>query len=241
MAMLVSLMASMVALVSCAQDSQEDSMSSAAVTSAAGGDALGSSVLVLNRFYMAVHVVSVRRAVTLLFRDLAEVIHLESGQYANYDFESWREISQMRASFKEPHQDWIRAVNFELEVPRVIRLLFYERSPKQAIRFNRRNIFARDENRCQYCGKRFPTSELSLDHVVPRSRGGETSWENIVCSCVKCNVRKGGRTPQEAHMKLFRLPVKPKRSPLLSVKLGNPKYESWKSFLDNAYWSVDLK
>jgi 5-methylcytosine-specific restriction endonuclease McrA len=210
------------------------------MTSAAA-DALGASVLVLNRFYMAVHVINVRRAFTLLFRELAEVVHLEQGQFANYTFETWRDVSELKAQFKEPHDDWIRAVNFEIQVPRVIRLLFYDRIPKQVVRFNRRNIFARDGNRCQYCGRRFPTSELSLDHVLPRSRGGETTWENIVCSCVKCNVKKGGRTPQEAHMHLVRHPVKPKRSPLLSVKLGNPKYESWKTFLDNAYWSVDLK
>ena len=202
---------------------------------------LSASVLVLNRFYLAIHVINVRRAFGLLCRDLAEVIHVEEGQYANYNFESWREISELKSSFKEPHEDWIRAVNFEVQVPRVIRLLFYDRLPKQTIRFNRRNIFARDGNRCQYCGRKFPTSELSLDHVMPRSRGGDTSWENVVCSCVKCNVKKGGRTPQEAHMALIRHPHKPKRSPLLSVKLGNPKYQSWKSFLDNAYWNVDLK
>jgi 5-methylcytosine-specific restriction endonuclease McrA len=207
----------------------------------AAASPLSASVLVLNRLYLAVHVISVRRAFGLLFRDLAEVIHVEQGQYANYNFVSWCEISELRSQFKEPHEDWIRSVNFEIQAPRVIRLLGYDRLPKQAIRFNRRNIFARDGNRCQYCGRKFPTSELSLDHVKPRSRGGDATWENIVCSCVKCNVRKGGRTPQEAHMQLIRPPVKPKRSPLLSMKLGNPKYESWKSFLDNAYWSVDLK
>lgn len=212
------------------------------MSSVAAADALSASVLVLNRFYMAVHVINVRRAFTLLFRELAEVVHLEQeGQFANYNFESWREISELKARFKEPHDDWIRSVNFEIRVPRVIRLLVYDRIPKQVIRFNRRNIFARDNNRCQYCGKKFPTSELSLDHVVPRSRGGDTTWENIVCSCVKCNVKKGGRTPQEAHMHLIKQPIKPKRSPLLSMKLGNPKYESWKTFLDSAYWSVDLK
>ena len=77
--------------------------------------------------------------------------------------------------------------------------------------------------------------------MVPRSRGGSTTWENIVCSCVACNVRKGGQTPAEARMNLIRQPVKPKRSPLLSIKLGNPKYASWKSFVDNAYWLVDLR
>jgi 5-methylcytosine-specific restriction endonuclease McrA len=203
--------------------------------------ALSSSVLVLNRYYMAVHVVNVRRALGLLFRELAEVIHQEEGQYANYNFETWLEISTLRAADKQQHEDWIRGVNFELQVPRVIRLLSFDRVPKQTIRFNRRNLFARDANHCQYCGKSFPTSELSLDHIVPRSRGGELSWENVVCACVSCNVRKGGRTPQEAHMKLIRPPVKPKRSPLLSVKLDNPKYQSWKTFVDSAYWTVDLK
>lgn len=211
------------------------------MTTLAVGESLSASVLVLNRTYLAVHVISVRRAFSLLCRSLAEVIHIEDGRYANYDFESWREVSELQREFKEPHDDWIRAVNFEMRVPRVIRLLLYDRLPKQSVRFNRRNIFARDGNRCQYCGKRFVTSELSLDHVKPRSQGGEATWENIVCCCVKCNVRKGGRTPDEAHMHLIRPPVKPKRSPLLTVKLGNPKYESWKSFLDSAYWSVDLK
>jgi len=211
------------------------------MTYAAAAGSLSASVLVLNRLYMAVHVVAVRRAFGLLCRDLAEVLHCEQGQFANYNFESWREISELQSRFKGPHEDWIQSVNFEIRVPRVIRLLGYDRLPKQTIRFNRRNIFARDGNHCQYCGRRFPTTELSLDHVKPRSRGGDTSWENIVCSCVKCNVKKGGRTPQEAHMHLIRPPVKPKRSPLLSIKLGNPKYESWKTFLDNAYWSVDLK
>jgi len=211
------------------------------MSSVAAANPLFHSVLVLNRAYVAVHVINVRRAFSLLCRELAEVIHIEDGQYANYSFESWREIGELRGAFRDPNQDWIRAVNFEIQVPRVIRLLAFDRVPKQTIRFNRRNLFARDGNRCQYCGKHFPTSELSLDHVIPKSRNGPTSWDNIVCSCVACNVRKGGRTPHEAHMKLIRHPVKPKRSPLLAIKLGNPKYESWKTFLDNAYWSVDLK
>ena len=202
---------------------------------------LGLSVLVLNRTFVAVHVTNVRRAITLLFRDLAEVVHVEEGQYAAYSFESWRELSAMQATLRDPDHDWIRGVGFDLRAPRVIRLLSCDRGPRQGLRFNRRNVFARDGNQCQYCGQHFPMSELSLDHVVPRSQGGVTSWENIVCACVACNVRKGGRTPTEARMHLIRHPVKPKRSPLLSLKLGNPKYASWKSFVDRAYWTVDLK
>lgn len=211
--------------------------------------ALGLSVLVLNRSFVAVHVVNVRRAIGLLFRRLAEVVHVEAGQYAAHNLESWRELSQLWAEFRDAeagdaslaHSDWVRAIGYELQAPRVIRLTEYDRVPRQSLRFNRRNVFARDGNRCQYCGLQFPMSELSLDPVVPRSRGGTTSWENIVCACVECNVRKGGRTPQEARMDLIRLPARPKRSPLLALKLGNPRYESWKNFVDRAYWLVDLK
>lgn len=209
--------------------------------SAGEASGLNSSVLVLNRQYMAVHVVGVRRAFSLLLNQLAEVIHIEDGQYGNYDFESWREISELKADFKQPEEDWIRSVNFEVCVPRILRLLHFDRVPKQRVRLNRRNIFARDANRCQYCGKKFPTTELSLDHVIPTCLGGDASWENLVCACVRCNVRKGGRTPKQASMKLICKPTRPKRSPLLTIKLGNPKYASWKTFLDAAYWSVDLK
>jgi 5-methylcytosine-specific restriction endonuclease McrA len=201
---------------------------------------LDASVLVLNRLYTAVHVVSVRRAFCLLCKELAEVITLDDGQYLSYDFQSWREVSEARAAFKEPDDEYVRTVHFEIQVPRVIRLLTYDRVPRQKVKFNRRNIFARDGNRCQYCGKKFVTSALSLDHVHPRSQGGAASWENIVCACLKCNVRKGGRTPKEAGMRLVREPARPRSSPTLRLKLSHRKYRSWKTFLDNAYWSVEL-
>jgi 5-methylcytosine-specific restriction endonuclease McrA len=204
--------------------------------------ALDASVLVLNKLFMAIHIISVRRAFCLLCKDLAEVVSLEDGQFATYDFATWREVSEYRARhFRQEDDDWVRTVNTEIQVPRVIRLIDYDRLPKQTVKFNRRNIFARDNNQCQYCGKKFPTSELSLDHVVPRSQGGGSTWENIVCACVSCNVKKGGRTPKEANMHLIRKPEKPKRSPMLNLKLTNRKYQTWKSFLENAYWSVELK
>jgi 5-methylcytosine-specific restriction endonuclease McrA len=204
--------------------------------------ALDASVLVLNKLFMAVHIISVRRAFCLLCKDLAEVVNLEDGQFATYDFASWREVSEYRAKhFRQEDDDWVRTSSSQIQVPRVIRLFAYEKMPKHTVKFNRRNIFARDNNQCQYCGRKFPTPELSLDHVVPRSQGGQSTWENIVCACVNCNVRKGGRTPKQAHLSLIRKPEKPKRSPLLNLKLTHKKYQSWKTFLDNAYWSVELK
>ena len=203
---------------------------------------LDASVLVLNKLFMAIHIVSVRRAFTLLCKELAEVVNLEDGHFATYDFTTWRELSEYRARhFRQEDDDWVRTVSSEIQVPRVIRLLGYDKLPKQTVKFNRRNIFARDNNQCQYCGKKYPTSELSLDHIVPRSRGGRSTWENVVCACVGCNVKKGGRTPKEAHLRLIRKPEKPKRSPMLNLKLTHRKYQSWKTFLDTAYWSVELK
>jgi 5-methylcytosine-specific restriction endonuclease McrA len=202
---------------------------------------LDSSVLVLNRLYLAVHVIGVRRAFGLLFRDLAEVVHFEEGAFANYDFQAWREMSELRAEVKQPHDDWIRTVSFEIQIPRVIRLLRYDRLPKQELHLNRRNVLARDGNRCQYCARHLPSHLLSVDHVMPRSRGGTTTWENLVCACVACNIRKGGRTPQEAKMKLVRRPFKPKRNPLLLLKLDNPKYASWKTWLDGVYWDLGAR
>lgn len=205
--------------------------------------ALQSNVLALNRLFVAVHVLSAPRAFCLLWKGLAEVVHIENGSYLTYDFESWREISELRAELDERGEtdDWIRAVNFEVQVPRVIRLLSYDRVPRNVVKFSRRNIFLRDGNRCQYCGKKFPTHELSLDHVVPRSRGGQSTWENIVCACLKCNVRKGGRTPDEARMTLYRVPKRPRRNPLFSHKLASKKYASWKNFVDEAYWTTELQ
>lgn len=210
-------------------------------SSSPASSALTCSVLVLNRLFMAVHVVNVRRAFGLICRELAEVIHLDDGKFATYSFQSWREMSELRADAKQPNDDWIRAVNFEIQVPRVIRLLTFDRLPKQKVHLNRRSVLARDGHICQYCGRRFPTHQLSIDHVVPRSRGGETTWENVVCACLACNVSKGGRTPHEARMKLIQAPVRPKRNPVLLMRLDNPKYESWRTWLDGVYWDVGGK
>ena len=202
------------------------------------GSPLQASVLVLNRLYMAVHIVGVRRAFGLLCREAAEVIHLEEGAFANHSFQSWREVSELRADFKQANEDWIRAVTFEVQVPRVIRLLSFDRLPKHRLHLNRRTVLARDGHRCQYCAGHFASHQLSLDHIVPRSHGGKTTWENVVCACLACNTRKGGRTPKEARMKLVRRPVKPKRNPMLILKLSNPKYETWRIWLDGVYWEI---
>lgn len=191
------------------------------------------SVLALNRNFAAVHVLTVPRTFCLLWKGSAEVIDFDGGHYMSYDFGRWCENSQLKKelSASDDTEDWIHTVSFEIQVPRVIRLLKYDRVPRNSVKFNRRNIFLRDEHCCQYCQKHFPRQQLSLDHIQPRSRGGDDSWENIVCACLKCNVRKGGRTPQEAGMSLMKPAIKPSRSPLISRQLTDQRYASWSMFL----------
>ncbi len=209
--------------------------------SAGYSSALDSHVLVLNKHYAALRVITARRAMSLLFRRIAEIVSVEETQWQNYDFESWQDISQLRSEYEREKHEWIRCIRFDIAVPRIVRLLSYDRFPRRLVKFNRRNIFARDGNLCQYCGRKFSSSELSLDHVIPRSRGGLADWDNIVCCCVKCNVRKGGRTPTEANMRLINVPHRPKRSPVITLRLTSEKYASWKQFLNTAYWNVELR
>ena len=209
--------------------------------SASPNSSLYSDVLVLNKHYAALRVVPAREAFCLLFRKIAEVLAVEDGGYSTYDFDTWCEVSEFRAEYERHAHEWVRCVQFDLAVPRIVRLVAYDHLPRREVKFTRRNIYARDHSRCQYCGKRFPTRELSLDHVVPKSRGGKGTWTNIVCCCVRCNSRKGGRTPAEAHMKLVVAPVKPRRCPAVTLRLTSRKYASWKQFLSEAYWNVELR
>lgn len=212
---------------------------------ATGNGVLQSSVLVLNRSYLAVRVVNVRRAFVMLYRAAAEVIHIDNGSYANFDFSSWCQWSM----FVRDHQheegdgeesDWLRTVHLRIRIPRVIRLLHFDRMPRQQVRLNRKNVFARDAHCCQYCGQDFPPHLLSFDHVVPRSRGGATKWENVVTCCLTCNSRKGDRTPAEAGMELRRHPHRPACHPLLHIKLGNPRYHIWRPFLGQSGSAIDV-
>jgi 5-methylcytosine-specific restriction endonuclease McrA len=197
---------------------------------------LSQQVLVLNRLWQAVNVCTARRALSLLFEGHAQVVlNDDGGNFRTFDFGAWRDFSQT-----DPHPEVIHTVSFRIRVPRVILLLVFDRMPKKEVKFTRHNIFERDRNTCQYCGHIFDRRELNLDHVVPRDRGGPTSWENIVCSCVPCNTRKGNRTPLEAGLHLIRKPKRPKWRPFVQVSVGIVGHDSWKHFLDVAYWNVEL-
>jgi len=196
---------------------------------------LDSAVLVLNRAFFPVHVTSVRRAFCLLYAGLARAVN---ERFEMYDFRSWSELSVRN------HDEAVGLVGRAIRIPRVIVLVAYDRIPRRTVRFSRHNIYIRDRNRCQYCGRTFPRSELNLDHVIPRSRGGRTEWENIVCSCLSCNKRKGGRLPWEAGMRLVAPPARPRWSPEYTFPVRTAVYREWLPFLnpvDYAYWNLELE
>jgi 5-methylcytosine-specific restriction endonuclease McrA len=204
-----------------------------------GETPLSSSVLVLNRHYAAIRVVSARRAFALLFKNSAEAIDSHEDRFGNFDFPSWIDHSRARRAGPLDHEEFVATPRLMIMVPRVIRLVSYDKVPRKEVKFSRRNILARDENRCQYCGKRFPASQISIDHVTPKSRGGVSTWTNVVAACNECNTRKGGRMPSEASMKLVRVPAVPRRNPALADKVRSEKYRLWRHFLGDGETAVD--
>jgi 5-methylcytosine-specific restriction endonuclease McrA len=195
---------------------------------------LNTAVLVLNRNYQPVHVTSVRRALSLLYQGVAKAI---DDQYRLYEFPDWAQLSAH-------NHDAIATVSRRIRVPRVLVLSAYEYMPRGRVRFSRLNIYARDNDTCQYCGRQLPRCDLNLDHVLPRSQGGKTSWENVVCSCVECNLKKGGRTPDQAAIKLLKRPVRPRWTPFFRGAAKRITYREWLPFLniaDASYWNVELK
>lgn len=167
-----------------------------------------SHALVLNASFEPLHIVSWQRAIQLLFQGKVEVI--------------------------EDSDHEIRTVRMTIRVPAVLRLLTYIplKRKKQIVRFSRMNIFLRDSHQCQYCGGDYPRSQLTLDHVIPVVQGGRKSWSNIVTACKPCNQRKGGRTPNQAGMRLIRKPQQPQWLPTASLHLGITKTpDRWKIYL----------
>jgi 5-methylcytosine-specific restriction endonuclease McrA len=192
-------------------------------------------VLVLNRLWQAINVCSTERALALLFTGHAQVVCETAGGFNTFSFGEWCDFS---SSYEG--EELIRIISIRIRVPRIILLLFFDRLPNKEVKFTRQNIFERDRNTCQYCGKKFDRKDMNIDHVVPRQQGGLTNWTNVVCSCVDCNRRKGSRTPEQARMHLVRKPKKPRWRPFVEIQFVKTADHSWRHFLDLAYWNVEL-
>jgi 5-methylcytosine-specific restriction endonuclease McrA len=187
--------------------------------------------LVLNRNWQPVNVATVERALTMLWNESARVV--DPADYRLYDWADWSQLHPTEGEL------FIQAVRLRLRVPEVITLTGYDRLPTAAVTFSRRNVFKRDHYTCQYCAVQPGTEELSIDHVLPRSQGGTSTWENCVLACVACNKRKADRTPVQAGMKLRRQPVRPTWKPLYAAH--RVRIASWAKFISEAYWNLELE
>ena len=201
--------------------------------------ALDQPVLVLNRLWQAVNVIGARRAFGLLARGHAQVVHHHDDDFRTFSMLDWLDFSVANPPLAAIES--VRTPSRTIRLPRVILLTFFDKLPCKELKLTRNNVFERDKNTCQYCGRSLPREQLNLDHVIPRHYGGRTTWENIVCSCVRCNSRKSSRLPPEAGLRLVRKPVRPKWRPVISLVLGNQHREMWRDFLDLAYWNVELE
>lgn len=187
--------------------------------------------LVLNRNWQPVNVATVARALVLIWNDTARVV--DPHDFVVYSWEDW---ARLVPGAQDP---FIQAVTMRLRVPEVITLLDYDRMPNASVSFSRRNIFKRDHYTCQYCGTQPGSEELTVDHVLPRSRGGGSNWENCVLACLECNKRKADRLPDEAHMKLRKPPTRPIWKPMYAR--ADQPIESWSKFISETYWNVPLE
>lgn len=198
---------------------------------------MNADVLVLNRNFFAIHITSWQRALSLVYLDHARVVDEE---YRTYAFNDWRNVSAIKADHPS---GFINTPAFRIPVPEVIALRLYDRLPRVDVKFTRRNIYEHYRYHCCYCGRCYSSNELNLEHIIPRSRGGKSSWDNVVTSCIACNLKKGGKSVAEAGMKLLIKPSKPRWNRGVSLVL-RPRIRirsSWKKFIDMAYWNSELE
>lgn len=190
---------------------------------------LDDHVLVLNKSWVAVHIAPARRALTQMYLGLARAVH--PVDYSLHEFEEWVTLSQDGLKGRYIHTPTLR-----VRIPEVILLKEFNGLVRHEAKFSRHSVFERDRNVCQYCGKVLPRTQLTLDHVVPQSRGGADTWDNLVVACMRCNVRKGNQTPEEAGMILLRKPGRPAWLPRFGMRLPNEHIEVWQRFIDTKLW-----
>ena len=191
--------------------------------------------LVLNRAWTPIQVTSAREAISLVAKGAALII--EPDTYQTHDLRTWNDVSRAKARLEG---ETIRSTKLAILPPEVILLKVYPGIGERSVVFSRKNIFKRDRHTCQYCGAQPGPDALTIEHILPRSKGGLSTWENCVLACVPCNKKKADRTPEQAGMKLRSRPKKPSWKTLAHVP-PRDRRESWEQFLSRAYWEVELE
>jgi len=193
-------------------------------------------VLVLNRKWTPIAIVTMERAMCLVVGTYKSGEPKARIMDPTQDFKLFK-WADWRNFIPREGEGSIRGVSKSYRAPEIILLSRFDKLPEQKIHFSRRTIYRRDQNTCQYCDKRPGTAELTIDHIVPKSHGGKTNWDNCVLCCVSCNTRKANRTPEQAKMKLLRKPYRPR----FTLYRGDYRCDSWQAILGEAYWSVELQ
>lgn len=185
---------------------------------------LQDGVLVLNKGWQYIAVATVQEAIKDLFTGVSTAVDPET--YATYTFEDWVERGV------KPGKPFIQTPRMRVEIPEVIVLANFDKVPRKSFHYSKYHVYRRDHHTCQYCGQQLKREQLTIDHVIPRSQGGQTSWVNCVTSCEPCNSKKADRTPEQAGMKMRRKPVKPEWSVEMAVrKMRVVRKASWSKFI----------
>ena len=188
--------------------------------------------LILNSGWLPVRVSTVADAITKMFKGEAKAV---DDDYAVWDFDSWTEL---RAKESEPV---IHTATMAIKVPEIVVLTRYSQAHGRKIVFSRMNIYRRDNWTCCYCGCTPGARELTIDHIVPRSKGGKSEWTNCVLACTDCNRRKDSKSVEDAGLKMLWQPYKPTWSPRMVIKKVVNTPASWEKFVSDAYWSAKLQ
>ena len=191
---------------------------------------LDCKILVLNRLWQAVNIVGIHKGFRLLLKDNAQAIFTRDKSFRLLDGDSWLDLSQ--SIIFDESDSYVNTIRFKILVPKVLLLKSYSKVPVHDVKFNKKNLLERDHHKCQYCGRKLDDSLLNMDHVIPRDKGGKTSWENIVTACIKCNSKKANLLPHQANMHLIKKPERPRWRPFISSLIGQNYEDDWEHFLN---------
>jgi len=204
-------------------------------------EVLDRPVLVLNKHYLAVRVSDFRRQLRKVQNERAKF--LDPLTYLQYNWEEW--LDEFTTTEKDENFNYINGKDYYVRMPEISVCSNYSSIPKSKVKLTRRNLLIRDNYTCQFTKKRVSASNATIDHVIPRSKGGKNTWENLVIASLEANTRKGDKTLEESGMKLLRKPVEPKWNPIYSFMLTN-KPKSWENFVNTdkwnevGYWDTEL-
>lgn len=188
---------------------------------------LNEASLILNKNWQPINVATVRSVMKMICCGNAKAV---DASYQLYNWDQWAVLP--------PGNRFVRGSIKNYRVPEVV-LTNFDKTLETLVTFSRRNIYKRDKYTCCYCNDQPKIEDLTIDHILPKSRGGESSWLNCCLACITCNHKKAARTPEEANMQLIKKPVKPHWEPLYARHPG--RHDSWKAFISDAYWENELE